>query len=62
MLSLLRHTYVFFLTSQLHEPGRPPKLLAYPAVNSMTRLARIQELTASDNKLKVATTFESAPG
>jgi hypothetical protein len=40
-------------------PNCPPKLIDHPAANSISRLARIQELTEDDRILKVPTTFES---
>ena len=46
-------------TNHLYGADRPPKLVDHPATNSISRLARIQELTDDDMKLKLPTTFKS---
>ncbi|KAH8805458.1 acyl-coenzyme A:6-aminopenicillanic acid acyl-transferase-domain-containing protein [Xylogone sp. PMI_703] len=46
-------------TNHLYAPNRPPKLVDHPSANSISRLARIQELTENDNNLKAPVTFES---
>ncbi|KAJ5812675.1 acyl-coenzyme A:6-aminopenicillanic-acid-acyltransferase [Penicillium riverlandense] len=46
-------------TNHLYGPNRPPRLIDHPAPNSISRLARIQELTDKDMDLKVPTSFES---
>ncbi|KUJ13380.1 acyl-coenzyme A:6-aminopenicillanic-acid-acyltransferase [Mollisia scopiformis] len=46
-------------TNHLYGHGRPLGLTDHPAANSMSRLARIQELTEIDRNMKMPTTFES---
>ncbi|KAH8701807.1 acyl-coenzyme A:6-aminopenicillanic-acid-acyltransferase [Talaromyces proteolyticus] len=46
-------------TNHLYGPNRPARLVDHPAPNSMTRLARIQELIKKDLENSVPTTFES---
>jgi isopenicillin-N N-acyltransferase-like protein len=56
---ILPHNGYVTHTNHLYGPGRPPKLVDHPAPNSLSRLARIRELTDYNKKLQVPTTFAS---
>lgn len=45
--------------NHFYGPGRPAKLVDHPAADSLTRLARMQELTERDLRLALPATFDS---
>ncbi|EXJ79497.1 hypothetical protein A1O1_08761 [Capronia coronata CBS 617.96] len=46
-------------SNHFYGPGRPSTLIDHPAADSLTRLARLQELTEQDMRQGLPTTFDS---